>query len=191
MAVALFTLLLVFIGGLQARRLRQTINAMRATAERQLRAYVGFEGGKFHLRNPENYVPLAFVGLKNFGLTPATEVTHLGAMVVGDRQDPDLPELVHDARTASMVLFPNQTSYKQLELVDAKGRRRRFTETELAGLNAGVSLIYIYGVVTYRDAFMKARTSRYRMVCFLWPPGPTPPETGVDLGYCPEGNDAD
>jgi hypothetical protein len=86
--VAVFTAVLCTVGvlqlavfGLQARRLKQTIQAMRATEMTQLRAYVGVERMEVILEQSQPSISVAgfhdliHIGLKNFGVTPAYQVS--------------------------------------------------------------------------------------------------------------------
>ncbi|HEY3116567.1 MAG TPA: hypothetical protein VGK54_07495, partial [Chloroflexota bacterium] len=86
-AVAAFTLALVLVGGWQARRLRQTVEATKAAERRELRAYVGVRELALKLPGfdepaytPADLTPgyvhkdFVLVTMENFGQTPAYDV---------------------------------------------------------------------------------------------------------------------
>lgn len=72
--LALFTAALVVVGGLQAYRLRQTLDHMRESSEKELRAYVHISGAMI-LNSSQPANREAQVVIRNFGRTPAYKVT--------------------------------------------------------------------------------------------------------------------
>jgi hypothetical protein len=145
------------------------------TARRQLRAYVVLESGRVvNVANPipafEGQViqptgaeitnlacgPVAFVQIKNAGQTPAYRVAHWGGICfreyplvsplpAKDAQLPPMPSVLGPGIGGSKMLFLNQLSSQQI-----------------ADLRDGTGAIYIYGEITYIDAFEVERFTRYR-----------------------------
>lgn len=181
--LVLATILLILVGAIQYW-------LSRDTARRQLRAYVGFESGKIWIGAKWGPSPVAHIQLKNFGLTPATDVIHRAAMVVTNPAEPSLNPLVARPTEGVMVVSPAQPVYKRVQLLDAAEKVRAMTEDERTSLNRGKHIL-VYGLVTYRDAFGKRRTTRYRLLHSSFIPFTDTTDEGVDLAYCADGNDAE
>lgn len=179
----------------------QTVMSRR-TAQRQLRAYVLSDSSM--IVNVANPVPLyagqvlaetdaritntaagpgAFMQIKNLGQTPAFKVVHWGYICF--RECPLNASL--PARTAppfnppSLVLGPGQIATKMLELNPA------LTAAQITALRNGTGAIYVYGEITYEDAFKKSRMTKYR-VMYHRMGGAIGISTG--LNFCDEGNEA-
>lgn len=180
----------------------QTIIARR-TAQRQLRAYVLSDSSTiFNVANP---VPLyagqqlaqtdaritntaagpgTLLTIKNLGQTPAFKVIHWGYICF--REYPlnatlPAPPTTPSSNAPSMVLGPGQISTKMLELNPA------LTAAQITDLRNGVAAIYVYGEITYQDAFGQKRTTHYR-VMYHRMGGAIGVNTG--LNFCNEGNEA-
>jgi hypothetical protein len=148
--------LLVF--GLQARRLRQTIETMDKTAERQLRAYVCFVTGGFVAqdRNTDyRYEVRPFV--KNTGQTPAYEVfVSSRARLLPFPLPADVDLSVPDEPTAADNIGPGQSFFFRAWL------DRMLTNEEIAEITTGIGRkLYIYGTVRYKDAFGHRRYTNF------------------------------
>jgi hypothetical protein len=154
----------------------QTI-AVRQTSQRQLRAYVLCDSSAiFNVANPvllypEQVLPEtearitnaaagpgAIVHIKNTGQTPAFKVLHWGYICF--REYPlraalptPLP-IVGIAPTS--VLGPDMVATKLLE------HPGPLTPAQINDLRNGTGAIYVYGDITYVDAFGKKQFTRYR-----------------------------
>jgi hypothetical protein len=174
---------------LQFLALLWTIGIMRANGRRELRAYVLQEGGQLYDGTtvepimPENFdQPAATLVFKNMGQTPAYKVTSWGDIaVIPIREEatlsiPDVPPKYSTTLGAGNG-FPKHFRFK-----------RRLTAEEITGVVRGEVGIYIFGRVTYRDAFKKERFTYFRLIYTArhWPP-----PKGAQLNFCESGNDAD
>ena len=136
----------------QAIRLKQTINVMKDTAERQLRAYVS--GMPFHISSfDESHYAFVRFRITNEGQTPAYNMTHSAEIVLCPHPIPDAFIFPSNLTATSfpVVLFPH------VPLEGIKGARI-FTVDEIAGIRNGTMRIYMYGRIDYRDAFHDKRT---------------------------------
>jgi hypothetical protein len=177
----------------------QTILSRRSS-ERQLRAYVVCESASIY--NVANPIPIfngqvftptgaeignpgagpgAVVNIKNTGQTPAYEVVHWANICF--REYPlvaSLPARIPgDGKFPTAILGSGVTSIKLLPL------NPRLTDLQIASLRAGTEVVYVYGEITYKDAFGKGWSTRYR--CMYHPMGGA---IGVSttLNFCEEGN---
>jgi hypothetical protein len=184
--LAVFTGLLVFVGtlqfvvfGLQARRLRQTIETMRATERRQLRAYVGID--MIALASTANLTAITYapytpsvgtacpdfmiVNLMNFGQTPANHV-HIWVNwmdgPVGLRLPDDFNWPRYDGNTPALIrpiwtkpaLFPGKVFQQRIPIPNLEGFRQAA---------AGRLWMYAYGDITYVDIYGRECTTTF---CF-------------------------
>jgi hypothetical protein len=176
---AALTCALVYVGVTQTRRLRETLVQMRESEERQLRAYVSIERGRLdYPQEVGNLTPTAKLIIKNFGQTPAYEVcfeTFLGIFELPSSPEP--PTLA--GRRTQLTLGPGATtSVVVIYPVDPTDAWKRQIRQELAA-------VFVVGLITYRDAFGKARRTPFQLM-----------QTGAHFGTdrlvaCEDGNDAD
>ena len=147
----------------QARRMRQTIKSMDDTAERQLRAYLaiatqsdppGAAQGGITI-NPGRIEVRLFI--KNCGQTPAYAMRDwCNIVIVPTAQIARLPKLRKRVDDATSVIAPGQV------ITVGRDKVPGFNDADRAIMARGPSLIYIYGTITYRDAFAKKRYLRFR-----------------------------
>lgn len=176
--IAIFSVLLVFVtvglvfvGWIQARR-------MRVTARQQLRAYVFVENVNIgNVTTPlawevaPGYKPTGaeithtalgpFIGLliKNTGQTPAHHVVHFAEAIV--REYPLKGRLGSGRipRFATKSSLPTG-GITTKTLVMAKP----LLADEVADLKRGTKAIYVYGYIKYRDAFRRRRRTQFRLM---------------------------
>jgi hypothetical protein len=131
------------------------------TEKRQLRAYVFVDNiGIAEIDSAAG--PRTWVRIKNSGLTPAYGLIHENVYSIRE----------YPLKTPLPVMTPlrataNNYSFSELGpgSIHDKPRRHRFiTPLEIAGLSAGTSVIYFYGLVTFTDAFGCHRWIRYKSV---------------------------
>ena len=153
--------------------------------ERQLRAYVGIEKMELLSSNLGNtsyrpHSPTAgsrspdavVIWLKNFGLTPANSVhtwVSWGGMPFGGRLPPDFDYPRHDTVTVGgptdlrptwtkPVVFPGQNTDQVVSINDLSGFIRA---------KNGERTMYVWGTITYLDAFKRPRETEF---CFVFDP---------------------
>jgi hypothetical protein len=174
----------------------------RRTSQRQLRAYVLSDSSV--IVNVANPVPLypgqvlpqtdaritntaagpgAFIQIRNTGQTPAFKVLHWGYICF--REYPLTAALPARLPTVGnppiTVLGPGMIATKMLELNPS------LTPAQINDLRNGAGAIYVYGEITYVDAFRKSQFTRYRVMYHRMGGA-----IGVStiLSFCEEGNDA-
>ena len=157
----------------------------RRTAIRQLRAYVQFDGGIIFDAGSANPlmggVVVSTVSIKNTGQTPADKVAHWMETVVWPlaQEDKLVPGPVKDMLTSTMGAGQTTSS--------TRWSPKQLTLQEVQDVTAGVSGLYVHGMVVYKDIFKKTRTTRYRLI---WS-RQYPPPVGARLIFCINGNSFD
>jgi hypothetical protein len=199
-----FTGMLVVVGGTQAAFLywqatqlrravvaadksavaaRDTVSKMTDTAERQLRAYMVLEDGEIvHVSHPVQ-VPAANLIARNTGETPAHRVIVQAKIAVAEYPlSGELPPVTPAAHPALSVIGRNGIINIPLAL------GAPLTQGELALMRFGKVAIYVYGHVTYSDAFGHDRTTHFRLMHH-----PLSGRIGSDKTFifCEQGNEAD
>lgn len=164
--LAIFTGLLVRVGNKQERTTRQ-----------QMRAFVYINNGSIlNVANPENphllpdykptgaqrdfprQGPLAYLTITNSGSTPAFDVMHWAGIAFDDHPIPkDLPKRIPMDNPPLSVLPPNGINTKSVRLGDP------LTDEQIASLRDSTKAIYVYGEITYVDAFRRKRQTNYRL----------------------------
>jgi len=152
----------------------RTLNHMRESSERQLRAYVLPELGNIvnvatPLRTSGSYTPtearvthpdwgpVTGMHIKNTGQTPAFKVVHWGNILF--REFPlksDLPGKDEKLIKPTSTIGPGIINTKRLSLAKA------LTEEEITQLRNSTGAVYVYGEISYEDAFGKKHITRYR-----------------------------
>jgi hypothetical protein len=155
------------------------------TAKRQLRAYIAVEPGGPIEDFAENIVPHTRVDIRDTGQTPAYDLRVRGTMIVGDYPlipnvgfpldaDPDMPQ-----PSVAVVSPGGQWHGQNLKA------RRPFAPDEINSVAYGRQMrVYVYGTVTYNDAF---KVPHYANYCFsFWGRGPQL----TDDAWCSQHTDA-
>jgi hypothetical protein len=148
--------------GLQARRLRQTVEAMEDTAERQLRAYAQVTDLRFVPPQATSAQPLS-VGyrISNTGQTPAYQVAPAFGL------NPYQPDFKPGT---ALPIKPDGGGGEKSRSTLGPGQHqggscsRLITDAELAAIRRGEQRLYLYGTVWYEDAF---KTQRHTNFCCL------------------------
>jgi hypothetical protein len=164
--LAIFTGLLVWVGARQERTTRQ-----------QMRAFVYLNNGSIvNVTNPENpqalpgykptgaelgypeLGPLAILTITNSGSTPAYNVVHWAGIAFDDFPVPkSLPKRLMTPTAPTSILPPNGINTKNIRIPSP------LDSQDVTGLRAGTKAIYIYGEITYMDAFRRKRRTDYRL----------------------------
>jgi len=179
----------------------RSLATLKDTAIRQLRAYVFVDTidvvniippppGEVLPAGAWNYQPaigpMAYIIIKNSGQTPAYDVLtwadikflefpNTSPLPYGDRNAPGLIK-------TKLTLPAEGKSSKSIKL------QQPLTNDEIEKLRATTHAIYVYGDITYKDAFDNQRTSNFRYFINGF--------TGFThlsntMSGCPEGNEAD
>jgi hypothetical protein len=125
------------------------------TAELQLRAYVLLENASVTNLAAGN-LPNIAIKIKNFGQTPASDFHHWA--VVGFQPFPldgELPKSDKSIPTTRAVIPPGG---------DVEGTisyNRFMTDSDIEGIQKGEVGLYLFGFITYTDAFGKPRETQY------------------------------
>jgi hypothetical protein len=184
--LAVAFLQVIFLGW-QTRRLRQTVETMRGTEQRSLRAYVGVDALAFDTPDINNaaYVPDAdplppgftfrnflSVTVKNFGETPAKDVC-VFAYYANTEYPTRLPDdfFDHDANNTDIVSAAATRSTLARYLLQRGqsevSKSRLQTILPLREAIADRRNIYVFGRVYYRDAYNRPWRTKF---CFQWEP---------------------
>jgi hypothetical protein len=176
-----------FIAFCQFIALGWTIREMRASAQRQLRAYLFLEsaslvdGTQTDPPLPEfANVPGCVLLFKNSGQTPAYDVKSWAKIeVMKPEHEPQLviPTLQTFSKSnigCNSLMPKNLMYWRKLELND------------IEEIQSGKLFIYIYGRIEYRDAFKRKRFSNFRARYA----GRYPALKGVTFSICDTGNEA-
>lgn len=187
--LAIFTGLLVSVGNRQERTTRQ-----------QMRAFVHLDRGSvYNIASPINPLaiykptgaeiisrdegPVAQLIIKNTGSTPAFKVVHWANICIADFPlvQPLPPHKTKLKKVPTSAIAPQGINTKSAKILSP------LTAEEIAGLRAGTKAIYVYGEITYKDAFRRKRLTNYRLFHNI--------QTGAigvttDLTWAEDGNDA-
>lgn len=130
------------------------IRESRLSSERQLRAYVYFDGPKARkIPNPDRLN--IYVTIVNGGVTWARNVvTHVGLGVRDDELDPFEGANWNELHAVPAVFGPSQTL--DLHIAD-------IPFTDFAAIRGGQSRVYVIGRVRYFDAFSDTTERRTEM----------------------------
>lgn len=179
---ALATVLLTIVtGGLVWIAYQQHV-----TTRAQLRAYVFQEGAnlldatQLPVPGPANQ-PWVELIIKNSGETPAYNVVHWGNVDVREASQEELLTIPPLAVRSKLHLPPNGFATKGLWL------RRNLSPQEVADIQTGARCVFLYGRITYTDAFGRKHFTNYR----LRYSGRYPPHGHGTFNYCDEGNTTD
>jgi hypothetical protein len=131
---------------------REQVRILQETSQKELRAYVGVSNAGIIPQGSEKFT--AQITFKNFGQTPAYDVHHwIGAWPEEYPLKQPLEEMQSGPNDSKGVLHPGAEPVIGKE-VDTY---------ELLFLNPAKKL-YIYGKITYKDAFGISRQTTYRYI---------------------------
>jgi hypothetical protein len=137
------------------------VKGAEKTAERQLRAYVMVESIKYRsvsdVPTPHNAV--AEIVLKNYGQTPAQELSVLLGVDLGDRKAGLSLKLDESQRSGKTAMAPNSV------ITFAEPLGHPIFDSRMGDIIAGKLFIYVYGEIVYLDVFGEARKTDFRFAC--------------------------
>jgi hypothetical protein len=159
---------------------KKTVETMRDTAEKQLRAYISIEKSQIIsvpiLLSNRNFKIAVFA--KNYGQTPAYDLTFSANVTVTNPINMVLPAAI-DMPMPSIV---GPTAYTTRVLNTAA-----LTRAEIDDCRSMKKCLCVYGEISYRDAFNETRHTSYRFVLG----GSAGFDSEGVMAYAAEGNDAD
>jgi hypothetical protein len=173
------TVLLAVIGlmqlgvfGLQARRLRQTVEKMDDTAVQELRAYISAQpNGPLQGLTAATAVHTPTLNM-NHGRTPAYQVDVKAMLdVLPYPLPPDfpLPQVIVPRPSSKTVIHPQGgTAYGAFSTAPISG-------FQIGQIDAGTHRLYVFGRIDYVDAFSKERETTF---CASATPPPAPTTFG-------------
>jgi TIR domain len=160
-----------------------TLTHVDETAKKQLRAYVYLDSEKIieRLHVVAGEEPQYLLRTKNYGLTPAYKLVVASGCGVGPwPPNEDVP--IPNVGEGTQVLPPGAISYWG----NAPGGR--VSAEDFADMRAGARRFYIFGRISYVDAFDNAR---YTNFCLgIIPPSDPNSGAGFGLQRCPRQNDS-
>jgi hypothetical protein len=178
--IELITAIIAFANIVLAILICVQIRDGRKSSERQLRAYVGVEVSKEDKQsfNPGGNTTVILM-IANRGATPAYKLKIASMIEIHDVPLIASLDAMPDG-SHSITLGPSSTT-KTLAIFE-----RALNDGEQDAIIGERKAIYIWGRVTYTDAFGNDRFTNWRMEWAFQPGGGT-----HGIVSCPEGNDAD
>lgn len=159
----------------------ETLKAMEATAERQLRAYVLVSKPKLASFG-EGSKPEAIVPFKNFGQTPARKVTAWAGIMFAEAPLSPFPKVDAPDALSRSTLGPGadlQVTHKEAE--------KALSRADFNKIVNGDAVLYVLGRIDYLDAFDKPRFTSFRLMFNR----DAAKRGDGSLSVCPDGNDSD
>lgn len=174
--LAICTGALVFVAWYQGKQLKATVEQMRASEERQLRAYVLIETVQPLISAPPSLQTVPYgIAIKNSGQTPAYDVTVQGTIALGPAEEATPPSYPSEGRESKGTIAPGG-------FISQTFKVSTFSPEQLAMLQEGTHRVYLYGTIGYRDAFSKRRYANFRYIR---------ERNSNEFEACNEGNDSD
>jgi hypothetical protein len=160
----------------QSLDMKTSIALAGDTAKRQLRAYVGV--ARIHILHTDgDWQPNVRVNFKNFGQTPAYKVANRFNCTFSNADN-----ISHDLRDR-----PNYSDLGPTQDMTCTALITQADWTKFKpGLLDGTVKLFVYGEITYHDAFGDPHFSRYRVQL-------SPDDEGIkedSFFFCPEGNES-
>ena len=134
---------------------RALVKSAERTAQRQLRAYVGVEGVSIKKITADEK-PFIVIKLKNFGQTPAYDVTHWMDMATAAK---GTKRLTLDKKGDGGRAIIDPTHGFSVECT----KKTELTIEEARDILADTKRLYFTGRITYRDAFGHKRKTNFRL----------------------------
>ena len=141
---------------------------IKDNAQRQLRAYV-FVSERFIKIDEATDALRVNILVKNFGLTPARDVTIAPCVAIRDiPPSSSLNDYLLDITISKSIITPGGDVRRRGPYFcddpppDPDATPRNLTTDERAEIKSGKKAIYVYGEIRYKDVFDKDRWTRYR-----------------------------
>lgn len=136
---------------------RALVRSAEETAQRQLRAYISITPKLvFNWRHPTHHLGIS-MDIENHGQTIGFEIRHNFGMAILDSPLPDdfIPPKPDRQYNQNNSLFPRVSVPVRLFY------GRALADAEATDIETGNKRFYIQGVMTYRDAFQRLRTTKF------------------------------
>ena len=153
--VAIFTAIVGIATWLLWRATRDLVKGAERTAEQQLRAYVSAQVNFFYAFDDARFARARFQ-IENAGVTPAYSLMHHADIVVAPEP---LGNYVFPAVTRP--LSNPITVFPKLLFNGHVGASARFTKEDITKIIATEAKLYVYGHLSYKDAFGRLRTTDF------------------------------
>lgn len=165
-----------------ARAAEEAIAVTREIGERQLRAYVGVIGISILYTDTE-WMPNVRINYKNSGQTPAYRLTNRARCYFSwDKKIPDPNHHLDEPEERGMDLHPGD------DRVTTKQIFRKQWDNNKDDLVSGKKILYVFGKISYVDAFNKSHYTNYMFRMLV-------DDAGINDGdmfvLCDTGNDSD
>jgi type II secretory pathway pseudopilin PulG len=136
-----------------------TLDAIKDTAQRQLRAYLlPISAEKRQDKNVQGEFSV-IVTFRNAGQTPAYNCTSWMGVGVSDFPNPPyFPDAPADTGKSLYFMAPNSE-------LEKGGASDPLTPADLEGIRNSTRAIYAHGEICYLDVFNVPRFTKFRMVC--------------------------
>ena len=162
-----------------ARSAEHSVEIMRDTAQRQLRAYISIETSKIEF--PEPGRPKVTVNYRNAGQTPAYDVqTWIHQWIACYPMRCELPRPPGNFVMSKSVLGPGA---HHTMIIEAPKPIAKEPYLDLVGTAEGT--IYVFGEIRYKDVFGNAHLYKYKLMH-----GGNEPSTPGMLKPCMDGNES-
>ena len=156
-----------------------SVNLMRDTAVRQLRAYIAID--RAWIEFPEPGVPKVTITIKNSGQTPAHNLRHwIHQWIEKYPLSIELPEPPDGFVMSSSILGSGATHEMQI-----LHPRKIINPSRIHEIGTSKGTIYVYGAVTYQDVFGNEHYMKYRLMY-----GGSDQARSGHLSPCEAGNEA-
>ncbi len=161
---------------------RDAVNITKDTAHSELRAYVGVPKAEIAFPNgrpDEQWLPTIKLEIRNSGQTPARNVQISSTIAIVDRGGVPSDPVTEEPKNMG-YLGPGQSIFH--------GRipQRLRWIIEKPSLQNGSRVMFVYGRITYRDAFDKFRWTDFKFYLLVDDEG----LVDDDFSVCEDGNDA-
>jgi hypothetical protein len=133
----------------------RTVNTMKDTAERQLRAYVSIHMVEI-IDVAAGFTPRANLVFKNFGQTPAYDLIGIGGMAMEVSWETLAPPSSDPIEITTTTLHSGATICQSIV------GRRKLIAGEREALIDGTKTLWVYGETRYKDTFNVERITEFR-----------------------------
>jgi hypothetical protein len=149
-----FLIVTLLLSGVATYAAVRSVSISQDTARKQLRAYVIVTGVEIKQVQSE-YIPNVFIGIKNFGSTPAYEgVIRFTGKAISEKNLKFNLDQAFEVRLP--VIGPNQ-EITQVQLIG-----QPTWNLMKAFITKGEFGFYVYGIIDYKDTFQQPQTTRFR-----------------------------
>lgn len=159
-----------------------TLVETRATARRELRAYVFVAQAEIGVGiKPHNAGKVvSAVAVSNSGSTPARQVSHWSGVAYALIEAQEGMQAPTEFEKAYRSTIPPSGQIFASRMI-----LENLSDAQIEAIEAGEAAIFVYGTIEYLDVFARARRTDYRLQFT----GKWPPPENVLMNFCEAGND--